>query len=42
MERNPELPASTQDEALFHCSKPSGVPRDPFQFHSIPDFSEAP
>ena len=23
MERNPEVPASTRDKALFHCSKPS-------------------
>ena len=29
MERNPEVPASNQDEALFHFVKPSGVPRDP-------------
>ena len=27
---------------LFHCTKPSGVPRGPSQLHSIPDFSEAP
>ena len=26
MERNPEVPASIGDEALFHCTKPSGVP----------------
>ena len=26
MERNPEVPASTCHEALFHCTKPSGVP----------------
>ena len=41
-ERKHEFPASTRDEALFHCTKPSGVPRDPSQLHSIPDFSEAP
>ena len=29
METNPEVPASTRDEALFHCDKPSGVPRGP-------------
>ena len=28
-ERKPEVPASPQDEALFHCANPSGVPRDP-------------
>ena len=42
MERKPEVPASTQDEALFHCHKTSGVPRGPSQIHSMPDFSEAP
>src|SRR5574340_977649 len=26
---HPELPASTGDEALFQCTKPSGVPRGP-------------
>ena len=41
-ERNHEVPASTRDEALIHCTKPSGVPRGPSQLHSIPDFSEAP
>ena len=41
-ERKHEFPASTRDEALFHCTKPSGVPRGPSQLHSIPDFSEAP
>ena len=40
-ERNPEVPASTCHEALFHCTKPSGVPRGPSQLHSDPDFSEA-
>ena len=29
LERKPEVPASTRDEALFHCDKPSGVPRGP-------------
>ena len=29
MERKPEVPASTRDEALFHFTKPSGVPRGP-------------
>ena len=29
MERKPEVPASTQDEALFRCARPSGVPRGP-------------
>ena len=28
-ERKHEFPASTRDEALFHCDKPSGVPRGP-------------
>src|SRR5574340_263304 len=28
-QRNPELPASTGDEALFQCTKHSGVPRGP-------------
>ena len=41
-ERKHEFPASTRDEALFHCTEPSGVPRGPSQLHSIPDFSEAP
>ena len=41
-ERKHEFPASTRDEALFHCTEPSGFPRDPSQLHSIPDFSEAP
>ena len=40
-ERNPVVPASTCHEALFHCTKPSGVPRGPSQLHSDPDFSEA-
>ena len=40
-ERNPEVRASTCHEALFHCTKPSGVPRGPSQLHSDPDFSEA-
>ena len=26
-ERKHEVPASTRDEALIHCTKPSGVPR---------------
>ena len=26
--RKPEVPASARDEALFHCAKLSGVPRD--------------
>ena len=26
LERKPEVPASTRDEALFHCDKLSGVP----------------
>ena len=34
--------ASTRDEALIHCTKPSGVQRGPSQLHSTPDFSEAP
>ena len=29
LERKPEVSASTPDEALFHCDKPSGVPRGP-------------
>ena len=32
LKRNPELPASTGDEALFQCTKPSGVPRGPSHF----------
>src|SRR5574337_645456 len=28
-QRNPEVPASTGDEALFQCTKPRGVPRGP-------------
>ena len=36
-QRNPEVPASTGDEALFQCTKPSGVPRGPshLQFKNI-------
>ena len=34
-----EVPASTRDKALFHCTTPSGVPRGPYQLHSIPEFS---
>ena len=34
MERTPEVPASIRDEALFHCTEPSGVPRGPSQLHS--------
>ena len=41
-ESDPEIPVSTRDEALFHCTKHSGVPRGAFQLQSIPDFSEAP
>ena len=41
-ERKHEVPASTRDEALIHCTKPSGVQRGPSQLHSTPDFSEAP
>ena len=33
MERTPEVLASTRDEALIHCTKPSGVPRGPYQLH---------
>src|SRR5574337_173111 len=29
LERQAEVPASTGDEALFQCTKPSGVPRGP-------------
>ena len=29
MESYTEIPASTRDEAFFHCTKPSGVPRGP-------------
>ena len=42
MERNPEVPASTGDEAYFHYTKSSGVPRGHSQLHSIPDISKAP
>ena len=28
-ERRPKFPVSPRDEALFHCAKPSGVPRGP-------------
>ena len=41
-ERNPEVPASTRDESLFHCTKPSIVLRGSSHLHSVPDFSEAP
>ena len=33
-ERKPEVPASTRDEALFHCTTRSGVPRGPYQLNS--------
>ena len=36
--RKPEVPASTRDKALFHCTKPSGVRRGPSQLYSIHDF----
>ena len=42
MERNPEVPSSTRDEALLYYTIPSGVPRGPSQLHSISVFSEAP
>ena len=42
MERNPEVPSSTRDEALLYYTTPSGVPRGPSQLHSISVFSEAP
>ena len=42
MEKNPEVHAFTRDEALFHCTKPGGVPIGHSQIHSIPDFSETP
>ena len=42
MERNPEVPSSTRDEALLHYTTPSGVPSGPSQLHRIHDFSEAP
>ena len=29
MESYTEIPDSTRDEAFFHCTKPSGVPRGP-------------
>ena len=29
MERNPEVPSSTRDEALLYYTTPSGVPRGP-------------
>ena len=31
-----------QGKGSCHCTEPSGVPRDPSQLHSIPDFSESP
>ena len=34
-ERKPEVPASTRDEALFHCTTPSGDPRGPYQLHIL-------
>src|SRR5574337_1001900 len=30
-QRNPEVPGSTGGEALFQCTKPSGVPRGPYR-----------
>ena len=38
----PDVPASTRNEALFHCAIPSGVPRGPSQIHSIPDSQRHP
>ena len=37
VKKSPVFPSSTRDEALFHCTDPSGVPRGPSQLHSIPD-----
>ena len=35
------LPGESMDRGAWR-TKPSGVPRDASQLHSIPDFSEAP
>ena len=40
METNPEVPASTRDEALFYCTKPSGVPRGPSQLQAMQELQE--
>ena len=42
MKRKPDVPALSKDDAFFHFTKPSGVPRGHSQLHSIPDFTEAP
>ena len=37
VKKSPVFPASTRNEAHFHCTKPRGVPRGLSQIHSIPD-----
>ena len=39
MKRKPDVPALSKDDAFFHFTKPSGVPRGHSQLHSIPDFT---
>ena len=38
--RNPEFPASSQDEALVTCTNSRGIPRGPSQLERILDFPE--
>ena len=40
MERNPKVPASTQDEALFIPAATDGNPEVPLGFESRSDFPE--
>ena len=40
LERNPEFPVSTQDEALVACTNVRGISRGQSQLDRIPDFPE--
>ena len=40
LERNPEFPSSTRDEALVPCTNLRGILRGPSQLERIPDFPE--
>ena len=41
LERNPEVPVSTQDEAVDPCTDWRGIPRGPSQLEQRLDFPEA-
>ena len=40
LERNPEFPVSTRDEALVACTNVRGISRGQSQLDRIPDFPE--